>query len=66
MHRHVIDGIEIELDDDVRLEDIEQGAEPRAEGEVDLDALQAQAEADVDLEDDDAGPADHEDDEALE
>lgn len=56
MKRHTIDGIEIELDDDVDPADLDQGAAPRQPGEVDLDALQVQAEADAIREDDTAEP----------
>ena len=58
MKRHTIDGIEIELDDDVDPADLDQGAAPRHPDEVDLPTIYAQAEADADREDDTAEPFD--------
>lgn len=44
MKKHVIDGVEVELDDDVDPEEVEAfGADSRAETEIDLDELEAQA-----------------------
>ena len=56
MQRLIIDGVELELDDGVDPSSLDQGDEPRADGEVDLAALETQAQADVLLEDDAAAP----------
>lgn len=40
--KHRIDGVDVELDDDIDPADLNKGAEPRPKG-IDLDALEAEA-----------------------
>ena len=54
MKKAIIDGIEVELDDDVDPDEVERyGADSRTQ-EVDVEALRALAEADADREQEDA------------
>ena len=55
MNKVMIDGVEVELDDDVDPADVERyGADSHGDIEVDEAALRALAEADADLEQEDA------------
>lgn len=40
--KHRIDGVDVELDDDISPSDLDKGAAPRGE-DLDLDALEAEA-----------------------
>ncbi len=53
--KHVIEGVEVELDDDIDPDEVERyGADSRT-GAIDLDAIEREAEADAALEQPDDG-----------